>query len=76
MVAVSCAAGVLIDVAEPSSLVGAIIVIYEGNQISILPLAPTILNISNTKLFTSALATLTACLLLTAAVGLFEKKQF
>ena len=76
MVAVSCAAGVLIGVAAPSVLVGAILVIYGGNQISILPLAPTLLNISNTALSTIGLAALTAFLLLTAAVGLFEKKQF
>jgi ABC-2 type transport system permease protein len=76
MVAVACAAGVLIGVAAPSVLVGAILVIYGGNQISVLPLVPTLLNISDAALFTIGLAALTAALLLAAAVGLFERRQF
>lgn len=76
MVAVACAAGVLIGVAAPSVLVGAILVIYGGNQISVLPLVPTLLNISDAALFTIGLAALTAALLLVVAVGLFERKQF
>jgi ABC-2 type transport system permease protein len=76
MVAVACAAGVLIGVAAPSVLVGAILVVYGGNQISVLPLVPTLLNISNASLFTIGLAALIAALLLAAAVGLFERKQF
>jgi ABC-2 type transport system permease protein len=76
MVAVSCAAGVLIGVGAPSVLVGAILVIYGGNQISVLPLVPTFLNISDAALFTIGLAALTAALLLAAAVSLFERKQF
>jgi len=76
MVAVACAAGVLIGVAAPSVLLGAILVIYGGNQISVLPLVPTLLNVSDSALFTIGLAALTATLLLTAAIGLFERKQF
>ena len=76
MVAVACAAGVLIGIAAPSVLVGAILVIYGGNQISVLPLVPTLLNISDAALFTIGLAALTTALLLTAAMGLFERKQF
>ena len=76
MVAVACAAGVLIGIAAPSVLVGAILVIYGGNQISVLPLVPTLLNISDAALFTIGLAALTTALLLTAAIGLFERKQF
>lgn len=76
MVAVACAAGVLIGVAAPSVLVGAILVVYGGNQISVLPLVPTLLNISDASLFTIGLAALIAALLLAAAVGLFERKQF
>src|SRR5665647_545749 len=52
MIAVSCAAGVLIGVASPSVLVGAILVIYGGNQISIIPLIPTLLNIQEATIFT------------------------
>ena len=76
MVAVACAAGVLIGVAAPSVLVGAILVIYGGNQIAVLPLVPTLLNISDATQFTIGLAALTTALILVTAVGLFERKQF
>ena len=76
MVAVSCAAGVLIGVASPSVLVGAILVIYGGNQISVIPLVPTLLNLPEAALFTVGLAALAAAALLAVAVALFERKQF
>ena len=76
MVAVSCAAGVLIGVASPSVLVGAILVIYGGNQMSVIPLVPTLLNLSNEALFTVGLAAIVASVLVAVAVGLFERKQF
>ncbi len=76
MVAVACAAGVLIGVAAPSVLVGAILIIYGGNQISVIPLVPTLLNITNGALFTIGLAAIAAGVLLAVAVGLFERKQF
>jgi ABC-2 type transport system permease protein len=76
MVAVACAAGVLIGVAAPSVLVGAILVIYGGNQISVLPLVPTILNLSNATGFTIGLAVLITVLILSVAVSIFERKQF
>ena len=49
MVAVSCSAGVLIGVAAPSVLVGAILVIYGGNQISVIPLFPTLLQPASSR---------------------------
>ena len=76
MIAVSCAAGVLIGVASPSVLVGAILVIYGGNQISVIPLIPTLLNIQEATIFTILLAGAVASGLLLAAVSLFESKQF
>ncbi len=76
MVAVACSAGVLIGVASPSVLVGAILVIYGGNQISVIPLVPTILNLPNAELFTVGLAAVVAFVLLGLAVALFERKQF
>jgi ABC-2 type transport system permease protein len=76
MIAIACAAGVLIGVLSPSVLVGAILVIYGGNQTSIIPLLPTLLNISNAVLVTIALAVVTAAVLLAFAVFLFERKQF
>jgi ABC-2 type transport system permease protein len=76
MVAVSCSAGVLLGVASPTVLVGAILVIYGGNQISVIPLIPTLLNIANAEVFTIGVAAAVAVALLWAAVFLFEKKQF
>jgi ABC-2 type transport system permease protein len=76
MIAVSCAVGVLIGVASPSVLVGAILVIYGGNQISVIPLIPTILNIQEATIFTIILAVAVALGLLFAAVAIFENKQF
>jgi ABC-2 type transport system permease protein len=76
MVAVSCSAGVLIGVASPSVLVGAILVIYGGNQISVIPLVPTILNLPNANLFTVGLAATVTAILVGIALVLFERKQF
>jgi ABC-2 type transport system permease protein len=76
MIAVSCAAGVLIGVASPSVLVGAILVIYGGNQISVIPLVPTLLNLSNATAFTIIIATVAAAGLLGGAVVVFNRKQF
>ena len=76
MIAVACSAGVIIGVASPSVLVGAILVIYGGNQISVIPLVPTLLNIQNAALFTIGLAGAVAAALLGGAILLFEKKQF
>jgi ABC-2 type transport system permease protein len=76
MIAVACSAGVIIGVASPSVLVGAILVIYGGNQISVIPLVPTLLNIQNAALFTIGLAGAVAAALLCGAILMFEKKQF
>jgi hypothetical protein len=57
-------------------LVGAILVIYGGNQISIIPLIPTLLNIEEATIFTIILAGAVASGLLLAAITLFESKQF
>ena len=76
MIAVACSAGVIIGVASPSVLVGAILVIYGGNQISVIPLVPTLLNIQNAAFFTIGLAGAVAAALLAGAILLFEKKQF
>lgn len=76
MVAVSCSAGVLIGIGSPSVLVGAILVIYGGNQISVIPLVPTLLNLPEAPLFTVGLAVAVAAALLMGAVALFERKQF
>ncbi len=76
MIAVSCGAGVLIGVASPSVLVGAILVIYGGNQISVLPLVPALLGLDNAAVYTIVLAAVVATALLAGAVALFNRKQF
>ncbi len=76
MIAVACSAGVLIGVGAPSVLVGAILVIYGGNQISIIPIVPTLLNLSDAAVFTVGLAAAVTTTLLTVAVILFGRKQF
>ncbi|MCW3995530.1 MAG: hypothetical protein NWE98_05210 [Candidatus Bathyarchaeota archaeon] len=76
MVAVSCAAGVLIGTAAPSVMVGAILVIYGGNQISVIPLLPTLLYIEGAVYFTLAVAVALAGALLAVALVLFDRKQF
>ena len=76
MMATSCAAGVLIGVVSPSVLVGAILVIYGGNQISALPLLPSILNLTNPTLFTICLGALMSIVLLILAISIFDRKQF
>jgi ABC-2 type transport system permease protein len=75
MMAVSSSAGVLIGVAAPSVLVGIILVIYGGNQISALPIIPTILNISNATLFTVTMGAAITGIMLALATLLFNKKQ-
>jgi len=76
MMAVSSSAGVLIGVVAPSVLVGVILMIYGGNQISVLPMLPNMLNISNPVPFTLTLGVVTSCVLLLIAVFLFSKRQF
>lgn len=76
MMAISSSAGVVIGVLSPSILVGAILVIYGGNQISVIPLLPTILNISNKQLFTVGIGILFTVILMGIAIMLFNRKQF
>jgi ABC-2 type transport system permease protein len=76
MIAVSCGAGVLIGVISPSVLVGAILVIYGGNQISVVPLIPELFGLPNAALSTIALALVFAAVLLGLAAELFNRKQF
>jgi ABC-2 type transport system permease protein len=76
MIAVACSAGILIGVASPTVLVGAILVIYGGNQISVIPLVPTLLNLPYAPVFTIGLAAAVAVGLLAASITVFNRKQF
>ncbi|MCJ7423179.1 hypothetical protein MUP01_02785 [Candidatus Bathyarchaeota archaeon] len=76
MMAISSAAGILIGVVSPSILVGVVLVIYGGNQISVIPILPSILNIDNPLLFTICAGTVTSVVLLILAIYAFNRKQF
>lgn len=76
MIGISASAGVLIGVVSPSVLVGAVLVIYGGNQISILPVLPAFLEISNEILFAIGTGLITTIVLLLIATLIFNRKQF
>jgi ABC-2 type transport system permease protein len=76
MIMVSSAAGVLIGVGSPSVLVGVILVIYGGNQISVIPLLPNVLTVPYPAFITILIGVVISCVLLGIAIFLFNKKQF
>ncbi|MDR1992092.1 MAG: ABC transporter permease [Nitrososphaerota archaeon] len=76
MIAVSCSAGVFIGLVAPSIIVGAILVIYGGNSLSVIPLIPNMLDIANAAVFTIGLSCIVTIMLLAVAVMSFNRKQF
>lgn len=76
MIMVSSAAGVLIGVGSPSVLVGVILVIYGGNQISVIPLIPSVLTIPYPAIITVLIGVVISCVLLGIAIFVFNRKQF
>jgi ABC-2 type transport system permease protein len=76
MIMVSSAAGVLIGVGSPSVLVGVILVIYGGNQISVIPLLPSVLTVPYPDFITVFIGVVISCVLLGIAIFVFNKKQF
>lgn len=76
MMVVSSAAGILIGIASPSILVGAVLVIYGGNQISVIPVLPSLMNLNNPALVTICLGALLSIVLLGLAISTFNRKQF
>ncbi|MGE5187461.1 MAG: ABC transporter permease [Betaproteobacteria bacterium] len=76
MIAVACAAGTLIGVASPSVVVGAILVIFGNNQLSVIPLIPTLLQLPQPVVLTIIIAGAVAGGMLVGAVTLFNRKQF
>ena len=76
MIMISSAAGVLIGVGSPSVLVGVILVIYGGNQISVIPLLPNMLAVPNPAFITVLIGVAISCVLLGIAIFLFNRKQF
>ena len=76
MIMVSSAVGVLIGVGSPSVLVGVILVIYGGNQISVIPLLPSVLTIPYPALITVLVGVVISYILLEIAIFVFNRKQF
>ena len=76
MMAIASAAGVLIGVISPSVLVGAILVIYGGNQISIVPLLPDMLGLENQLAFSIIFSVAIAVALMVSGIFIFQRKQF
>ena len=76
MIAISASAGVLIGVVSPSVLVGAVLVIYGGNQISVLPAIPALIDISHKLLFAIGTGAVTTIVLMVIGMYLFSRKQF
>jgi ABC-2 type transport system permease protein len=76
MIMVSSAAGVLIGVGSPSVLVGVILVIYGGNQISVIPLLPNVLTVPYPAFITVLIGVVISCILLGLAIFVFNRKQF
>jgi ABC-2 type transport system permease protein len=76
MILLSSAVGVLIGVGSPSVLVGVILVIYGGNQLSVMPLLPSMLSIPYPEIVTILIGVIISCVLLGIAIYLFNKKQF
>jgi ABC-2 type transport system permease protein len=76
MIMVSSAAGVLIGIGSPSVLVGVILVIYGGNQISVIPLLPSVLTVPYPAFITVLIGVVISCILLGIAIFVFNRKQF
>lgn len=76
MIILSSAIGVLIGVGSPSVLVGVILVIYGGNQLSVMPLLPSMLSVPYPEIITILIGVIISCVLLGIAIFLFNKKQF
>lgn len=76
MMGISCSAGILIGMISPSVLVGVILVIYGGNQISALVMIPAFMGLSSSPLISIIPAVIFSCIFLSTAVMIFNKKQF
>ncbi|UCD92136.1 MAG: hypothetical protein JSV43_07905 [Methanobacteriota archaeon] len=76
MLAVYTAVGVLIGVASPSVLVGVILIIYGGNQLSAVPmLLPVVFGTSSYFPLAFILGVVTTIILLTLAIIVFNRKK-
>jgi len=70
----SSSTGVFIGIAAPSVVAGVILVVYGGNQISALPMVPTILNTSNAAFFTVTMGAAITSITLGPCYAPFQQK--
>jgi ABC-2 type transport system permease protein len=75
-VGITGAAGILIGILSPSVIVGAILVIYGANQLSVLGFLPILLGLEPAWLYSLAIGASLSVLLLTVSVAVFNRKQF
>ncbi|MBE3134179.1 MAG: ABC transporter permease [Acidobacteria bacterium] len=75
-IGIASAAGILIGILSPSVIVGAILVIYGANQLSVLGFLPILLGLEPAWLYSLAIGVPLSVLLLTVSVALFNRKQF
>lgn len=76
MMAIASSAGVLIGVVSPSVLVAVILVLYGGNQLSVLGFLPYMIKLPHPMLIMALAGASVAAILLSIAVFIFNKKQF
>ena len=76
MTGIASAAGVLIGVVSPSVLVGVILVIYIGGNVSSLPSLPLVFGMENSTALVVFAGVIATVVLLYVSVYLFNKKQF
>lgn len=74
MLAVSCSVGILIGIVSPSVLVGVILVLYGGNQLSAVVILPVLLLVTAVWFPLIPGAGLTA-ILLVASMAVFDRQQ-
>jgi ABC-2 type transport system permease protein len=75
-IGIASAAGILIGILSPSVIVGAILVIYGANQLSVLGFLPILLGLEPAWLYSLAIGVPLSVLLLTVSAALFNRKQF
>jgi len=75
-IGITSTAGILIGILSPSVIVGAILVIYGANQLSVLGFLPILLGLEPAWLYSLAIGVPLSVLLLSLSVALFNRKQF
>jgi len=76
LMAVASSAGILIGILSPSVLLGVILVLYGGNQLSLISSLPVFLKFPHQTLFSAAFGVVMTTVLLATAIVVFNRKQF